>query len=96
MNRNFPAEPTPKIDYLSKQNLTAPPPSQNQMVVSLQCVPKAQSITDKLFVVHWALRVAPFTTSRMIYCDRHPICVLENGEFSVQRLNFRKIYMHMC
>ena len=32
----------------------------------------------------------------MIYCDRHPICVLENGELSIQRLNFQKIYMHMC
>ena len=42
MKINFPAEPTPKINYLSKQNLTAPPlPSQNQMVVSLHCVPQA-------------------------------------------------------
>ena len=24
--KKFPAEPTPKINYLSKQNLTAPPP----------------------------------------------------------------------
>ena len=42
----------------------SPPPSQNQMVVlSLHCVPKAQSITDKLSVTHCALSVAPFTTS---------------------------------
>ena len=64
MKINFPAEPTPKINYLSKQNLTSPP-SQNQMVVSLHCVPKAQSITDKLSVAHCALRVAPFTTSHV-------------------------------
>ena len=66
MKINFP-EPTPKINYLSKQNLTAPPPSQNQMVVSLHCVPKTQSITDKLSIAHCALRVAPFTTSHGSY-----------------------------
>ena len=32
----------------------------------------------------------------MIYCDRHPICVLENGEFSVQRLNFREKFICIC
>ena len=31
---DFPAKPTPKINYLSKQNLTAPPP--HQMVVPFQ------------------------------------------------------------
>ena len=40
---------------LSVQTKFDSPPSQNQMVVSLHCVPKAQSITDKLSVAHCAL-----------------------------------------
>ena len=39
------------------------PPLQNQIVAPLHCVQRSQSITDKLYVAHCALFVAPFTTS---------------------------------
>ena len=54
-----------------------PPPLQNQIVVPLLCVPKAQSITDKLSVAHCALRVAPFTTSLNLMINRiENICIV--------------------
>ena len=63
MKINFPAEPMPKINYLPKQNLNAPPPPSNSRTLAYIVFQRPQSITDKLSVAHCALRVAPFTTS---------------------------------
>ena len=83
MKINFPTELMPKINYLSKQNLTAPPPPPNQKVVPLHCVPKAAKyITDKLSVAHCALRVAPFTTSQK-----------KNGSDCTICIHFSKIFL---
>ena len=61
MKINFPAEPTPKINYLSKQNLTAPLSESNGRLLTLRSKgPKYNQL-----IVCCVLRVAPFTTSHI-------------------------------
>ena len=49
--------------YMSKPNLTAPPPFRIKQSSPYIAHQTPQRITDKLSVAHCALRVAPFTTS---------------------------------
>ena len=81
MKINFPAEPMPKINNLSRKKLTAPYPplpsesngrplrSYRLVVNGAPMPPKYKSITDKLSVAHCALRVAPFTTSHILHAN---------------------------
>ena len=94
---NFLVETMRKIDYLSKQNLTAPPPSESNGRPLILRSKRPKNITDKLSVAHCAsrhLQLSNLSGSRVRWNWEICVILVNLGVFTIV-INLQTVALHV-